>query len=464
MTTLAERAAAAVADHDLQESLRALTGALRFLAHHAAKDPAVRERRAVATRIRQETAAGCTVHHAPTRADAVRIVRDLAVAEGVDLVVKGKSMATEEMHLNDALEAVGITVVETDLGEYIVQLAGEPPSHIVGPALHKRLPEITELFSAVAGRPLPADPEALCAFARDELREKFLAAGMGVTGANFVAADTGTIVLVTNEGNGRMCTSMPRIHVAVVPVEKVVPQLADVPTLVGALVNAATGQPLTTYVSMITGPRRPGEVDGPDQLHVVLLDHGRRRLVGTRYQPMLACVRCGACLNACPVYAKIGGHAYGSVYSGPMGVVLTPLLTDGAEGADLPEASSLCGACTDACPVGIPLADLIVHLRADVTRPSGSLWDAAPAPGRRRQFGFRAWATVWSSPAGYRATTAAARVGARLLARRRPWSRTLPLASGWASQRDVPVPAARPFRALWAARRGDPDAWDAWSP
>ena len=477
-TTLSERATAAVADENLQTSLRSLTGVLRFLAYNAAKNPAVKERRATATRIRQETAAeldtwlerleeslvaaGCVVHHAPTREAAVRIVVDLARQEDIRLVVKGKSMATEEVHLNAALEAEGIEVLETDLGEYIVQLAHEPPSHIVGPALHKRLPEITELFSTVAGRPLPEDAQALCEFARGELRPKFLQAGMGITGANFAAADTGTIVLVTNEGNGRLCSSMPRIHVAVVPVDKVVPRLADVPTIVAALVNAATGQPLTTYVSMITGPRREGEVDGPEQVHVVLLDHGRRRLVGTKYQPMLACVRCGACLNACPVYAKIGGHAYGSVYSGPMGAILTPLLSGGAEGSELPDASSLCGACTEACPVGIPLADLLVHLRADLSHTDEADWPIGVAAqgGRSRRRAFRAWARMWSSPLGYRTSTASARLGARALARGKGWLTGAPLAKGWSSQRDVPVPPARSFRALWAARQSDPGAWD----
>lgn len=478
MTRLADRASSAVADENLQTSLRALTSVLRTVARHVGKDPAVADRRAAATRIRQDTVAeldrwvaeaeqslvatGCVVHHAATRDDAVRIIRDLALREQIRLVVKGKSMATEEMHLNPALEAEGIEVVETDLGEYIVQLAHEPPSHIVGPALHKRLPEITELFSQVAGRQLPEDPQALCTFARVELRDKFLAAGMGITGANFVAADTGTIVLVTNEGNGRMCSSLPRIHVAVVPVEKVVPRLADVPTLVGALVSAATGQPLTTYVSMITGPRHADDVDGPEELHVVFLDHGRRRLVGTKYQPMLACVRCGACLNACPVYAKIGGHAYDSVYSGPMGVVLTPLLSGRLEDDELVEASSLCGACTEACPVGIPLADLIVHLRADLrTWPRGVDWpQSAPAPRRRpRGWTWNGWARVWSSPAGYRISTGAARRGARTLGRGGPWVRRLPGAKGWAAQRDVPVPAARSFRSQWRARQRDPRTW-----
>lgn len=482
MTNLAERARLAVADAGLQETLGGLTGVLRAVGRMARDDPALAERRRRAAAVRRETLddldgwlatlegklaeTGAVVHRAAGPDDARRIVVDLARAEGVELVVKAKSMATEEVELREALEHAGIEALETDLGEYIVQLAGERPSHIVGPALHKRLPEIAELFSRVAGRELPVDAEALCAFAREELRGKFLAAGMGVTGANFVAADTGTIVLVTNEGNGRMCTSLPRIHVALVPVEKVVPRLADVPTLVQVLTKHATGQPSTTYVTMVTGPAAPGDLDGPEQLHVVLLDHRRRQLAGTRYEEMLACIRCAACLNVCPVYGKIGGHAYDSVYSGPMGAVLTPLLSGGAEGRELPDASSLCGACTEACPVGIPLADYLVHLRADLRRPASDGWPRAAGPPRRstvRGVGFRAWGWLWSRPAGYRVSTAGARAGARLAARlrRRPsaerdrgWAASLPGAGGWAAARDVPVPASRSFRARWAAREG----------
>ncbi|HEY3238503.1 MAG TPA: lactate utilization protein B, partial [Acidimicrobiia bacterium] len=364
--------------------------------------------------------------------------------------------ATEEIHLNAALEAEGIEVVETDLGEYIIQLAQEMPSHIIAPAIHKTVPQVARLFSHVAGTDLPAERTTLCAFARARLREVFLAADMGITGANFVAADTGTIVLVTNEGNGRMCTSLPRVHVAVAPVEKVVPRLADLGVVLPLLTRSATGQPLSTYVSMVTGPRRPGEVDGPERMHVVLLDHNRRSLVGTPYEEMLACVRCGACLNVCPVYRRIGGHAYGAVYSGPMGAILTPLLSAGEEGRDLPYASSLCGACTEACPVGIPLADLLVRLRADLRRPGSpvpqsSAWPAArPAPPAARQAGFALWARLWASPAGYRVSTATLRRLSRLVPG--PLYGRLPGVSGWARARDIPLPAPRSFRQRLAAR------------
>ncbi|HVM39378.1 MAG TPA: lactate utilization protein B [Acidimicrobiia bacterium] len=481
MSRLADRARAAVADPKLQDALGNLTGLLSVLARSAAADPTLTERRERAKEVRRETLAdldgwlarleaklteqGAVVHHADGPSEACRVVADLVRAEGVEVVVKGKSMATEEIHLNRAIEAAGAEVWETDLGEYIVQLAGEPPSHIVGPALHKRIPEIADLFSEVVGRELPHDAEVLCAVAREVLREKFFAAGMGITGANFAAADTGTIVLVTNEGNGRMCSSLPRIHVVIMPVEKVVPRLADVADLVPVLTRWASGQPLTTYVSMITGPARPGDVDGPEQLHVVFLDHNRRALAGTDYEEMLACVRCGACLNVCPVYGRIGGHAYDSVYPGPMGSVLTPLLSRGAEGHELPDASSLCGACTEACPVGIPLADMLVHLRADLRRPRAAAWaiDAPRRAGRRRPSVFGLWSRAWSTPGGYRLTTATARRVARLVARaqrRDGWVASMPGASGWASQRDVPVPPASSFRDRWAARqRGDLAGW-----
>jgi L-lactate dehydrogenase complex protein LldF len=468
MASLSERARAAVADDQLQEALGSLTGVLRRLTRAATDDPRVAERRERAAAVRRETLAdlpgwldrlertlraqGTTVHRAGTADDVRKIVLGIAQAEGVELVVKGKSMATEEVHLNPALEAAGIEVVETDLGEYIVQLAGETPSHIVGPALHKRLPEITALFSRVVGRDLPEDAEVLCAVARQVLREKFFSAGMGITGANFVAADTGTVVLVTNEGNGRMCSTLPRIHVVVMPVEKVIPRLADIADLVPVLTRWATGQALTTYVTMITGPRGHGDVDGPEQLHVVFLDGGRLRLTGTAYADMLACIRCGACLNVCPVYGKIGGHAYDAVYSGPMGAVLTPLLSGGREGRDLPGASSLCGACTDACPVHIPLADHLVRLRADL-RP------------RRRRVVWGAWARLWARPRGYRGSSRWAGRLARLFARHRAsaatpgadgWAASVPGAGGWAGARDVPLPAQEAFRDWWVRRGGAP--------
>jgi len=461
---LAERARRAVADPDLQQALSNLTGRLGLVSRLALADPHTPANRARAAAIRRETLSdldgwlarleaklvenGCVVHRARTAEDACRIVAGIARDHDVKLAVKSKSMATEEVHLNDALEAIGVDTLETDLGEYIVQLARERPSHIIGPALHKTLPQVARLFSAEAGTELPEQREPLCEFARQHLRERFLVADMGITGANFVAADTGTIVLVTNEGNGRLCTSLPRVHVCVMPVEKVIPRFSDLGTLLPLLTRSATGQPLSAYVSMITGPRRAGEIDGPEEVHVVMLDHNRTSLLGTPYEEMLACIRCASCLNVCPVYRHIGGHAYGSVYSGPMGAILTPLLSDGAEGRDLPDASSLCGACTAACPVQIPLADMLVRLRADLRTPG------SPVATRKAAFGV--WSRLWSSPPGYRATSALASVAGRVLARSgNGWRRRLPLplARGWSEGRDVPVPAARSFRARWARRR-----------
>jgi len=504
--SLADRARRAIDDPDLQTALAKVTAALGAEGTAARTDPEMVEKRRRGAAIRREVlddldgwldrlqakleSRGVTVHRAAGPDEARRIVLDIARDEGVRLAVKSKSMATEEIHLNAALEAEGVEVVETDLGEYIIQLAREMPSHIIAPAVHKTVPQVARLFTETAGRPLPDDRAALCAFARERLRSKFLAADMGITGANFVAVDTGTIVLVTNEGNGRMCTSLPRVQVAVMPVEKVLPRFADLGVMLPLLTRSATGQRLSTYVSMITGPRRPGEVDGPERLHVVFLDHNRRSLLGTPYQEMLCCIRCGACLNVCPVYRRIGGHAYDAVYSGPMGAVLTPLLSGGTEGRDLPDASSLCGACSEACPVGIPLADLLVRLRADLRHPGPAVPPARPWPGHEgpaptastgapegvaaepvgfpgdapgrpsetgpgaralRRLGFQAWAHLWASPTGYRLSAAAA----RRLARLAPPAliRRTPLVKGWGEGRDIPLPAARSFRQRLAARK-----------
>ena len=491
--SLADRARRAIDDSNLQTALAKVTAALGAEGTAARTDPDMIERRRRGAAIRREVlddldtwldrlqakleSLGITVHRAAGPDEAQRIVLEIARAEGVKLAVKSKSMATEEVHLNAALEADGIEVVETDLGEYIIQLAHEMPSHIIAPAVHKTVPQVAKLFTETAGRPLPDDRTALCAFARETLRGKFLAADMGITGANFVTVDTGTLVLVTNEGNGRMCTSLPRVHVAVMPVEKVLPRFADLGVMLPLLTRTATGQRLSTYVSMITGPRRPGETDGPERMHVVFLDHNRRSLLGTPYQEMLCCIRCGACLNVCPVYRRIGGHAYDAVYSGPMGAVLTPLLSGGSEGRDLPDASSLCGACSEVCPVGIPLADLLVRLRADLRSPGPAVPPAPPwpghdpevaapvgvagdAPGRpsdtkpgarvARRLGFEAWARLWASPTGYRLSAGAA----RRLGHLTPSAliRNTPLVRGWGEGRDIPLPAPRSFRQRLAAR------------
>lgn len=314
---------------------------------------------------KQAQSAGAQIHWAQDGAEAAGIVLDIAGARGVKLVTKSKSMATEEIHLNSRLAEAGIRPVETDLGEWIIQLAEEPPYHIIAPAIHKTRQQVTELFRAAGEEEITDDIAELTAAARRVLRTEFLAAGMGISGANIGVAETGSIVLVTNEGNGRMVTSAPPVHVAVIGLEKIAPTWDDAALWLSLLARSATGQPLSIYTSVITGPARPDDPDGPEEVHIILLDNGRSKLVGTKYAEVLQCLRCGACLNVCPVYREAGGHAYGSPYSGPIGAVISPLLFGLEEYAALPQASSLCGACLDVCPVRIDLPRMLLELRAD---------------------------------------------------------------------------------------------------
>jgi L-lactate dehydrogenase complex protein LldF len=315
---------------------------------------------------RKAMAAGAQVHWAKDGAEATAVVLDIAAKHDVKLVTKSKSMVTEEIHLNRALEEAGIEPIETDLGEYIIQLANEPPSHIIAPAIHKTKQQVADLMSVPAGRPLSADDiPGLTAVARQLLRQKFLTAGMGVSGANIGVAESGSVVLVTNEGNGRMVTSLPRVHVVLMGIEKIAPTWDDAAVWLSLLARSATGQPLSIYTSIVTGPRRADDVDGPEEVHIILLDHNRSQQVGTKYEEVLQCIRCGACLNVCPVYRRAGGHAYGSPYSGPIGAVVSPLLFGLEEYEALPHASTLCGACLDVCPVRIDLPRMLLELRAD---------------------------------------------------------------------------------------------------
>ena len=376
-------------------------------------------------------ALGGRVTFCRTADEARSYVVDLCRRRGANLVAKSKSMASEEIQLNEALEAAGVEPVEADLGEYILQLAGEAPVHIIAPAIEKTAADVAELFSRVEGRPVEPELSELTQTARRRLRDVFLNADVGVTGANFGVAATGSICLVENEGNARLVTSLPRVHVALMGMERVVPTLADLAVLLKVLARSATGQKLSVYTTLLTGPRRSGERDGPDELHVVILDNGRSALLGSRYQEMLNCIRCGACLNVCPVYRKTGGAAYGPVYSGPMGAVLVPLLV-GLEGApELPHASSLCGACTSACPVKIPLHELLLELRRDLVGQR-----VAPLPER---VAFALWSLAWSHPWGYRLTTALARLGLPLAALVGP-------GRAWASGRALPSLPRRRFR------------------
>ena len=389
---------------------------------------------------------GAVVHAARDAAEARRIAVAIAREEGIRLAVKSKSMVAEEVDLNGALEAAGVEVVESDLGEFIIQLAGEPPSHIIAPAVHKTREQVSKLFEEKLGEAYTDRIPELVRIARKHLRAKFLAAGMGISGANLLCADTGSVVLVTNEGNGRMGTVLPRVHLVVASIEKVIPRLSDLPVFLRLLPRSATGQVLSTYVSVLTGTRRPGDAEGPERLHVLLVDNGRTGILQGKYREILKCIRCGACLNICPVYQSVGGHAYGWVYSGPMGSVLTPLLAGLAEGAPLPNASTLCGACAEVCPVRIPLPELLVELRGD-ERDQG-LKNPAEV------LGMKAYAAAMSRAGILEALERMIGVLSRLLFKegRITW---LPLKlSGWTGKRDFPAPAPQPFRKLWKKQRG----------
>ena len=383
---------------------------------------------------------GGRVHYATTPEEARAVILDIARQAGARIAVKSKSMATEEIHLNEALEAAGITPVETDLGEYIIQLAHERPSHIIAPAIHKTKGQIADLFTKELGRTVAADPEALTKLARGELRAKFLEADLGITGANFAVADTGTVVLVTNEGNGRMVTSLPRVHVAVMGVEKVVPSLTDLMVFLAILAKSATGQKLSVYTTLVQGPRRAGELEGPEEFHLVLLDNGRIAQLAGSLREALYCLRCGACLNVCPVYRQIGGHAYGHTYPGPIGILLTAMLNGPGAVKDLAHASSLCGACADACPVRIDIPRMLIELRREVDEKRIAPWT--------ERIVFKAFGWLLTRPALYRL---AAPVG-RLLQRpfvRDGAIRSLPLFGDWTRTRDLPAVARRTFRERW---------------
>jgi L-lactate dehydrogenase complex protein LldF len=443
-----ETARAKLADEGTLAALDTATGRLlreRTAAWEALED--VEELREQAREIRTRTideldrhlddferavvARGGRVHRCRTAEEARAKVAEICRAAGAKLAVKSKSMASEEIGLNEALEAEGTKVVETDLGEYILQLAGEHPVHIIAPAIEKTAADVAELFSRVEGKPVAPELGELTRAARRQLRDAFLSADVGITGANFGVAETGSICLVTNEGNGRLTSSLPRVHVAVMGMERVVPTLADLAVLLRVLARSATGQKLTAYTTLLTGPRRPGEPDGPEELHVVILDNGRSRLVGGHYQEMLNCIRCGACINVCPVYRKAGGAAYGPVYSGPMGAVLVPLLARLDRAPSLPHASSLCGACTAACPVKIPLHELLLELRRDLV-------DQGVAS-RGERLGFTLWSLAWSRPWTYRLSTALARLGEPLAGRLGPGKR-------WTAGRALPPLARRRYR------------------
>jgi L-lactate dehydrogenase complex protein LldF len=436
MDSLMEKRQALFPDVDELESLR--RRCMQIRAHALANLPDLLEQ--LELRCSEN---GIQVHWAETTEQANDLVHEILQRHGVKQLVKGKSMVSEEMGLNHYLEARGIECLESDLGEFIIQLAGETPSHIVMPALHKSKQEIAELFhEKFPDIPYTDDVDELTAAARAILREKFEQAEAGLSGVNFLVAETGTLCLVENEGNGRMSTTVPPLHIAVTGIEKVVEKLADVPPLLSLLPRSATGQRITTYFNMISGPRKPDEKDGPTEVHLVLLDNGRSRIYADEeLQATLRCIRCGACINHCPVYTRLGGHAYGTVYPGPIGSILEPQKEGLDRLGELAEASTLCGACAEVCPVRIPIPQLLNRLRWESVRQDGD--DETKGQGGRRkatQAGlWRAWASLASHPALYRIAVGSASRFRRLLPQQLgPWTRV----------RKAPRIADKPLRQL----------------
>jgi L-lactate dehydrogenase complex protein LldF len=454
------RGEAAVADGQLQGFLRHATltkdDGRRERMHltFGARADAVRE---LAGRIKQHTldhldhylerfveraeAAGARVHFAGDAKQANAVAVSIANEVGARLCVKSKSMVTEETRLLPALEAAGCTTVETDLGEFILQLDGDAPSHIVTPMIHKDRAAVARAFARELGAPYTEDPAELTRIARCHLRERYRSADLGLCGANFLVAESGAVVVCTNEGNGRFCTSAPRALIVFAGIDKLVPREEHLGVLLKVLARSSTAQPLTCYTHLMTGPRRPDEPDGPERMDIVLIDNGRTQVLREPTRDLLRCIRCGACLNACPVYRCVGGHSYGAVYSGPIGAVLTPLLKGLANYPDLPHASSLCGACLEACPVEIDLPRHLIRLRAEMVKHRITGW--------RERVGMRLWAQMLRWTWTYRL---GAWMQRRLL---RGWVERAPgPLAAWTHDRDLPGPAPRSFRDWWRQKRG----------
>jgi len=396
---------------------------------------------------------GAQFHWAQDAAEANAIICELASKRGARMIVKSKSMTTEETHLNKALEAADIQVVETDLGEYIIQLAEETPSHIIAPAIHKTKYQIAELFTQELGMPPTDDIAKLTSTARFTLRDRFAAADIGISGVNFGIAETGTILIVENEGNIRLTTSLPRVHIAVMGIEKIIPRFADADIFLKLLPRSGTGQRLTTYQSFITGTKTSPESEGPEELHVVMLDNGRSRMLAhpvTRQS--LACIRCGACLNVCPVYQQIGGHAYGSVYPGPIGAVITPQLMGLEKTQQLPYASSLCGACREVCPVKIDIPRLLLHLRSEITENGSHSKKRAS-----ERAAFKLWRITMTKPWLYKFSARVGRIFQGALVRNgkigkvKGIGRVATPLTAWTSNRDLRPIERQSFREVWHA-------------
>jgi L-lactate dehydrogenase complex protein LldF len=394
----------------------------------------------------QVLANGGQVHWARTPDEASKLVVQLCQAVNAQRVTKGKTMVGEEIGLNEALEEAGISPIETDLGEYIIQLAEEPPSHIIAPAIHKTREQITALFKQHHARhglikPLETVPEIVNE-AREVLRQEFLQADVGITGANLLIAETGSTVLVTNEGNGDLTASLPRVHIVIASIEKVVPTLEDATVILRLLARSATGQEITSYTSFFTGPKRDTDQDGPETFHVVLVDNGRTEMLGNEYHPMLRCIHCGACLNHCPVYSAIGGHAYGWVYPGPMGAVLTPLMIGLQQAPDLPQASSLCGRCAEVCPMSIPLPDLLRQHRFKLYEQNAISF--------LTRLALVVWALLARRPTVYRWVINTISRLLHRFSRKQGRFKYLPFASHWTQSRDFPAPQGETFISSWA--------------
>ena len=395
---------------------------------------------------------GGKVYFARDGQDANSYVRSIAAQNDVQTVIKSKSMVSEEMGLNHVLEADGVEVVETDLGEYIVQLAGEAPYHIIAPAIHKSKAQVADLLAEESKTERQETAEQLTRQARDMLREVFQRADMSVTGANFAVAETGSIVLVTNEGNGRMATSMPRIHVAAMGMEKLIPSVADLSAMLRILIRSATGQRISCYVTMVNGPRAHDEEDGPEEFHLVIMNNGRDRLLRDEsLREALNCIRCGACMNACPVYRKVGGHSYGWVYPGPIGSIVSPVFTGLKEGHKLPAASSLCGACHEACPVKINIPRMLLELRSQTAQGEPDTSQRASGLGERMTW--KAWRKGMMSRTRFEAGSTVGKLVTAPLQREGWISKVPPPISGWTDSRDFPAPAPKSFGKLFAERK-----------
>ncbi len=461
-----QNAVKALADRNLQKALgRAQTGFIEKRANAAAALPEFEALRDSGRDIKNHTLqhldlylqayeqkvqeAGGHVHWAETAADARAIALDICRKVGAKTVTKGKSMISEEVGINGFLEENGIAPIETDLGEYIIQLRGETPSHIIAPAFHVNKEQVEAEFRRVHTHLDDArnlqEPTSLLNEARQVLRDKFLAADVGITGANFLIAETGTSVIVTNEGNGDLTQILPKVHIVLASLEKITPTLEDVGQILRLLARSATGQDTAVYTTFSTGPKRPEDPDGPEEYHVVLLDNGRSSVLGTEFQEMLRCIRCGACMNHCPVYQAVGGHAYGWVYPGPIGSVLTPWLTGVENAGHLPNASTFCGRCEAVCPMRIPLPKMMRHWREKE-------FERHLSPATMR-WGLSLWAFAAKRPRLYQFGTGIAMRLISMMAGTSGRLKSLPLAGGWTRHRDLPAPAGKTFQHLWAERR-----------